>query len=66
MTTTQHQREQMIAAFDAGDDVRALSSLPNDKVDRAGATEPANHNNPSSPAPVERLDGRTSESGEKP
>ena len=25
MTTTQHQREQMIAAFDAGDDVRAVT-----------------------------------------
>ena len=25
MTTTQHQRDQMIAAFDAGDDVRAVT-----------------------------------------
>jgi hypothetical protein len=30
---------------------------PNARVDRAGATESANRNNPSSPAPVERLDG---------
>jgi hypothetical protein len=37
---------------------------PNAEVDRAGAAEPANHNNPSSPAPVERLVGQT-ESREK-